>query len=71
LTIFTPLTDANKDEEREVTLYTIPFVSNLDMEGGTLVKQTLTKRKQQEKITKGRKVIDMEATPEDINMIWK
>jgi hypothetical protein len=53
-TILTPLTDGEQEEEREVTLYTIPFVSNLDMEGGTPVKQTLTKRKQQERTTKGK-----------------
>jgi hypothetical protein len=45
-TILTPLTDAENEEEREVTLYTIPFVSNLDMEGNIPTKQTWTKRKQ-------------------------
>jgi hypothetical protein len=60
-----------KEEEREASLYTIPFVPNLDMEGGTPIKQTPTKRKQQERITKGKQVVDMEVAPEDVDIIWK
>jgi hypothetical protein len=70
-TILTPLTDAKKEEEREVALYTIPFVPNLDMEGGTPIKKTPVKRKQQERATKGKQVVDIEATPEDVDIIWK
>jgi hypothetical protein len=54
LTILTPLTDGEQEEEREETLYTIPFVPNLDMETSSPTKQTLTKRKQQEKEAKGK-----------------
>jgi hypothetical protein len=41
------------------------------MEGGTPVKQTPVKRKKQERIAKGKQVIDMEASPEDVDIIWK
>jgi hypothetical protein len=47
--ILTPLIDGEKEEEREATLYTVPFVSNLDKEGGTPTKKTLTKKRQHKK----------------------
>jgi hypothetical protein len=59
--------DAKKEEEREVALYTIQFVSNLDMEGGISVKYTL--KKQEERMAKGKQVIDTDATPEGVDII--
>jgi hypothetical protein len=41
-----PLTNADLEEEKEVELYTIPFVDNLDNPVGSPVKRTPIKRKQ-------------------------
>jgi hypothetical protein len=65
------LTNGQKKEEREVTLYTVPFVVDLDKEGGTPTKQTLTKKRQWEKASKGKKVIDPNTVSEDVDIIWR
>lgn len=41
-----PLTNADLEEEKEVELYTIPFVDNLDNPVGSPIKRTLIKRNQ-------------------------
>jgi hypothetical protein len=69
--ILTPLTDVEKEEEREVALYTVPFVSNLDKEGGIPVKKTPTKKRQHEKEVRGKQAIDSNEILEDVNIIWK
>jgi hypothetical protein len=69
--ILTPLIDGEKEEEREVTLYTISFVVDLDKEEGMPTKQTPTKKIQQERMSKGKKAIDPNTVLEDVDIIWK
>jgi hypothetical protein len=41
------------------------------MEGGTPCKKTPVKRKQHERETKDKQVIDLDTVPKDLDIIWK
>jgi hypothetical protein len=63
LTLITPLTNVEHEEEREATLYTILFIKDLGMEKCTHAKKTHVKRKQYETTSKGKKFINTDTSP--------
>jgi hypothetical protein len=69
--ILTPLTDGEQEEEREVTMYTVLFVADLDKEEGMPTKTNIDQEKTTGKTSKGKKAIDPNTVPEDVDIIWR
>jgi hypothetical protein len=69
--IIFPLTDGEQEEEREVSLYTVPFFE--DLQALTIVPPNPSpgKRKQLNKKNKGKKVVEEEALEIDTEEIWR
>jgi len=59
LSTMLPLTDVEREEEKEADLYIVPFVEDLKKTTTTLPRTSPTKRKLVEKGDKGKKVIEV------------
>jgi hypothetical protein len=54
----------------EATIYTTPFLQNLDIAANPQGKQIPTTKKQQEKTSMGKQIIEASTVPDDIDIIW-
>jgi hypothetical protein len=66
-----PLTDGEQEEEREVSLYTVSFVEDLQALEIIPPNPSPGKRKQLNKKNKGKKVVEEEALEIDTEEIWR
>lgn len=65
-----PLNNGEKEEEREVTLYIVPFVKDLQALAVIPVNPSRGKIKKMTKKNKGKKVVKIEALEIDTEDIW-
>jgi hypothetical protein len=66
-----PLTDGEQEEEREATLYTIPFIEDLQALIVVPTNPSPGKRKKPTKKNKGKKVVEEEELEIDTEEIWR